>query len=261
MNPHQVLGVESGATKEEIKSAYRKLAMQYHPDRAEKTDENVAKFHQIQEAYDMLTKPQQNRQQHQQRQRHPFEDSPFGWAFSQGFGNGFGNAAPMNHDLQTIGRIALEQAYHGCELSISLPDKILTINVPKGVQHGQRLKVDGEGSKELQNAPPGDLYIIIEIQPHPMFQYGGINLQTVARIDMLDLILGCDLDVTTITGEKIKVTVPKGTLPHNKLRVSGKGMPLPQGDRFGDLFVAIEPVMPPLPDAQIKKLKQVRKSY
>ncbi len=259
MNPYQVLGVEQDASKEDIKAAYRKLAMEHHPDRNQDSPESLEKFREVQEAYDTLTKPQQNNQQQgYHQQRNPFEDGHFAWSFGQGgrWWHGGQPPQPKNHDLQALARITLEQAYEGTELSVSINNKIITISVPRGVQHGQRLRVEGEGGRDLPDLPAGDLYVIIEIVPHQVFQYGGANLQTNVDIDVLDLITGCDIEVTTISGEKAKVNVPKGTQVNTKLRVKGKGMPYL--DRYGDLFLTISPDVPHLTDEQLEKIRELR---
>lgn len=259
MNPYQVLGVEQGASKEDIKAAYRKMAMEHHPDRNQDSPESLEKFREVQEAYDTLTKPQQNnQQQHHQQGRHPFEDGHFAWSFGQQGGRWWqgGPQTPTNHDLQALSRITLEQAYQGTELSVSINNKIITISVPRGAQHGQRLRVEGEGGRDIADQPPGDLYIIIEIVPHNEFQYGGANLQKGIDIDVLDLITGCEIEVTTISGEKVKVNVPKGTPVNTKLRVKGKGMPYL--DRYGDLFLAITPIVPNMTDEQVEKIRELR---
>lgn len=247
MTPSEVLGVAKDATPEQIKSAYRKLAMKHHPDKGG----DISEFQKIQEAYDTLTKPKQNNDPN--LHGNPF--AGFEWAFSQG---GFRPQKPKNSDYQTQAPISLEDAYNGTTLSITLSaDKIITVKVPKGVQHGQVLIVEGEGSSERANLPPGNLQVIILIRPHSVFQFSGTDLLTVKDIDAIDLMIGCEIDLTAISGEKLTVTVPAGSSQRTRLRLNGKGMPIGETDH-GALFIQINPVFPVLTGDQIEKLKAIK---
>jgi len=254
MNPYEVLGIERNASSEEIKAAYRKAAKKYHPDLNGNSEESQRKFREIQEAYDTLTKPHQNQgHQSQSYQRHPFEDHPFAWAFSE-----FAQRR-ANFDIQAVARVSLEQAYNGCELTATVNGKLITIKVPRGAQHGQRLRIDGEGSREHIDLPAGNLIVVIDIEPHSEFEYGGIHLQKTIEVDILDLILGCEIDVRTISGETINVKIPSGTQPNGRIRVRGKGMPIPRAEeQFGDLYLVARAVMPELSEEQIDLLKKAR---
>lgn len=258
MTPYEILGVERGSTPEEIKTAYRKLAMKFHPDN-NKDDGAADKFREVQQAYEtLIPKPNQKSED----SRNPFEDfgfseGPFGWTFNFG-----GPRQPRNHDLQTHARITLEQAYNGCDITVSNGDRIITVHLPKGIMHGQRMRIEGEGGREHADLPFGDLYVMVEIMQHAIFQYGGIDLQTVMKIDVLDLITGCEVDMKTISGETVKVTVPPATSPQTRLRIEGKGMPS-RGTAFGDLYVVFEVIMPQLSDEhrdEIQKIKVARNS-
>lgn len=251
MNPYETLGVAQDATPEQIKSAYRKKAMKYHPDN-NKDEGAVEKFREVQEAYETLCpKPNQKKQP----SGNPFEDfgfteGAFGWTFN------FGGRPQRNHDLQTHARITLEQAYNGCDQSIDLGDRVITVHIPRGIMSGQRLRVEGEGGREQSDLPFGDLYLIVEIVPHPVFHYGGADLLINVDVNMLDLMTGYDLEVPTIGGDRINVKVPASTNPQKRLRVEGKGMPKNGG--FGDMFVAFNLIMPVLTDDQINDLQKIK---
>lgn len=248
MTPNEVLGVAQDATPEAIKAAYRKLVMKHHPDRNGSTPESVAKFQEIQLAYETLTKPKpQSRPQ----------GNPFGGFASWAFDDHVWEQARVNADYQTQAGITLEQAYSGTELSITLQgDRIITVKVPKGVQHGQVMKVAGEGSREHADLPPGNLHVVIFIVPHPVFQFNGSDLGMVVKIDALDLLTGTEYQLTTIGGENLSVNIPRGSNAKSQLRVPNKGMP--QGNGFGHLYLVIEPVFPVLSDEQVEAIKKIK---
>lgn len=253
MTPYEILGVATDAAPEQIKKAYRKLAMQHHPDKNADSPESIAKFREIQEAYDTLTKPNQNNRQNEQ-------GDPFGGGFSpfsDGFAWAFRDQPPRNADYQAQAAITLEEAYAGTELSLTIrDDKILTIKVPKGAFHGMRMTLQGEGSHDHAHLPPGNLHLIIGIRPHPVFQSNGHDLFAVTDVDAIDLMLGTEIAFTTLGGETLNITIPAGSSQRTRLRIGGKGMP--QGDRFGDLYIQVNPVFPKLSDAQIEKLREIK---
>lgn len=248
MNPYEVLGISPDATPEEVKSAYRRAAKEHHPDRNGDSPESLEKFRAIQEAYESITKPRAQQHQHSSR----FEDHPFSWAFSE-----FAQRTRTNFDHQAIARITLEQAYSGHEITANIDGRLITIRVPRGVQSGQRLRVDGEGSREHADLPPGNLYVLIEVVRHPVYEVAGIHLQKTVEIDMIDLMVGCEIETETLSGEVMKVIVPPRTAPTTKLRVKGKGMPT-NNDQYGELYLAIKPILPQLSDDELERLKQLR---
>jgi DnaJ-class molecular chaperone len=258
LNPHSVLGVASDATPEQVKAAYRKLAMKHHPDKGG----DIAEFQKIQEAYDAINKPKA--QQNQQReQEHPFRRSGFAWHFAQGgspedFWGGPRERRNTDYTMQAA--ITLEQAYEGTQLSITINDRVITINVPRGVQHGQRLSVQSEGSREHADLPPGHLHIVIGIRQHPVFQSNGPDLLTVKDVDVLDMLMGCEIEITGLSGDKIKVTVPVNSKPSTRLRIPGKGMPIQHSDTdaHGALFIVLNPMFPNLSPEEIDRLNKVR---
>lgn len=241
MNPYDILGVNADASPQEIKSAYRKLAMQYHPDRNQDED-SIAKFHEIQAAYEQITKPKV------EEPEIDFSDIFRGFGFSQAF-------ARRNSDYQSVMHLTLEQLYEGCEQAIDLNGQVITITVPKGSQQGTRFKIAGAGGTDYADLPAGDLYVIVNVLRHDVFQYGGEHLQMVVDIPVMELITGSEINVMTISGKRIDVTIPPSTRPNSKLRISGQGMPM--GDQYGDLFIVMNPVMPHYDEKIIEALKKV----
>lgn len=243
MNPHEVLGVASSATPAEIKSAYRKKAMRYHPD--QNTDEGaMEKFMEIQQAYEMLTKPQP-----QQQQFDPFAGFDFG-----GFGHSFRR---MNRDYHSVMSLSLEQMYTGCEQTVTVNGQVITISVPVGSRAGMRFKIEGAGENQYSDLPAGDLYLVIEPLPHDVFQYGGEHLQATLQVDVFDLILGGKHRMRTISGEEIDIEVSRGMQINSRLRVRGKGMPIGQTGQFGDLYVVLACSIPELDEEKIEEMKKV----
>jgi DnaJ-class molecular chaperone len=245
-----VLGVEKGATPEQIKSAYRKLAMKHHPDKGGKIEE----FQKIQEAYDALTKPQT--QQADPMADHPFRDHPFAWHFSR---DEFWTPPRRNSDFTVQAGITLEQAYTGCELSATINGKVITIAVPAGVVHGQRLAITGEGGTQYGDLPAGDLIVVVMIGQHPIFQPDHNDLYMAREIDVLEMLTGGEIEVETLMGERLTVQVPSCSKPSTRLRLPEKGMPK-QGGGHGSLYIILNPIFPNLTEAQIEKLREIRKA-
>lgn len=118
-------------------------------------------------------------------------------------------------------------------------DKKLDIAVPAGVDDGTRIRVSGEGGLGQRGAGNGDLYIFIDIKPHPIFNRDEADLYCKIPISMVTAALGGKIDVPTIDGGKVRVTVPEGTQTGRKIRLSGKGMPILRSNKSGDLYIEI----------------------
>jgi len=111
------------------------------------------------------------------------------------------------------------------------------VRIPPGVDTGTKLKVEGKGHEGRFGGPPGDLYIITKIKPHPVFERKGDNLYVDVNITYPEAVLGGEVEVPTLDGEKIKVQIPAGTKEGDTVRVEGKGMPRLRGSGRGDLIV------------------------
>jgi molecular chaperone DnaJ len=117
----------------------------------------------------------------------------------------------------------------------------ITIEIPKGIEDGARLRLRGEGNAGVAGGPPGDLYITVEIQPHPLFKRKGADLEVEVPVHYGTLVLGGKVKVPTLEGEE-EISIPPGTDPGEVLRLRGRGMP--QGRRRGDLLVRLRVVIP-----------------
>lgn len=287
---YSILNVSRSATAEEIKKAYRKLAMQFHPDKNPGDKKAEEKFKEITEAYEVLsdTKKREMYDQfgHAGAQGFGGAGGPFGGAggfggfggargagqggaggdpfqdifgdvFSEIFGNargpgagGPGGARPRRPakgtDLRYTLNISFEESALGSEKVISFmrqrggreePAK-LSVNVPAGVKEGQRLKLAGEGDAAGGANAPGDLYVIINIQEHPLFKRNENDVTLDLPIIYTDAILGTNIEVPTLTG-KAMIRIPPGTHSGQTFRLKGKGFPKLGGYGSGDMLVRV----------------------
>lgn len=256
MNAHAVLGVASNATPEQIKSAYRKLAMQHHPDRNGGSEESANKFQEIQTAYDMLRqdKPQQQQQQ-QNYQQHSPQDAHVHDIFEQFFRqHHMGNPSLTAHAT-----ITLEQAFHGCTVSFEINGNTVAVAIPAGADHGQLIRVAGAAGSQNPNFPAGDLNVVVIMHPHDRFRRHGMTLVTSQKIDLLDLLTGSEAEVETITGEKVRVKVPENSSPETVIVISGQGMSVVNSDQRGDLMLHFEVVYPKFDTKQLATLRKMKK--
>jgi curved DNA-binding protein len=254
MNPHAVLGVEANATPEEIKSAYRKLAMKHHPDRNGGTDEASRKFQEIQDAYDMLRsdKPKQQHQ-HQQHQHHDFNMHDMFEHFFRGQQMG-------NPNMQAVCNISLEQAFQGCTVNFAVNGKAVVVDIPAGIDNGQVVRVPGAAGQQNPNFPPGDLHVVVRMMNHAHFHRHGMTLLVKMRVNLLDLLTGCQIEVPTIKGEKKKVAVPENSNPSSTVVVEGEGMNVMNSDDRGDMIIHFETEYPTFTKKQLQALRKMKKA-
>jgi len=293
MDYYKILGVAKTASADDIKKAYRKLALKYHPDKNNGDKVAEAKFKEISEAYAVLS-DQQKRQQYDTfgsaefHQRYSQEDifrgfdlnsilRQFGFGAAS-FGNGagfrasagphnfsfFGNTGNMGgagcrgggcgaqpvkgQDLTYDLSISLEEVLQGAEKTISLrhngtPQNI-SVKIPKGIDSGKRLRISGKGAPSGSNGPPGDLYLKVNVLPHPEFVRQDDDLIVEKRIPFSKACRGTELEITTLEGKRFKVKVPAGVQQESKLRIKGHGLPSgPIGER-GDIYVKVAVEVP-----------------
>jgi curved DNA-binding protein len=259
---YAILGVSPTADEATLKSAYRKLAKEFHPD-TNKSQGAEARFKEIGEAYDTLKDPHKRAAYDRERVRpQPASSStgPYGWTRHPNPG-GRGADIDLDEILRDIRRsrnpfpedarnrdivlsyaITLEEAFTGkeAEVTYNLPGKEpqkINFKVPSGIQEGIKLRFQGKGDDSMKHVAPGDLYIKIAIIPHHTFIRMGHHLATSITIDYFDAMLGTEKEISTIDGGKIKMKVPAGILPGQSLRAAGKGMPL--GGTRGDMMIEI----------------------
>lgn len=345
---YEVLGVPKTASADEIKKAYRKLALKYHPDRnkSDKTAED--KFKEAAEAYAILS-DQQKRAQYDQ-----FGHSLGGQGFQgfegfegsfEGFGDVFGDLfesffgggrrsssrrgggrkrGVRGSDLEYSIELTLEEAARGKEIVIEFnraeechtcggsgaePGSQKTVcsvcegygevrvsqgffqlrqtcpqchgtgeqiskychechgsgrvkarrklspKIPAGIDDGAHLRLSGEGEAGSHGGDRGDLYLLIHVKPHPVFERSGNDLLVEAKIEMQDAALGTEIEVPTLDG-KAQLKVPAGTQPGKVLRLKGKGIPDLHGHGIGDELVRLNIVIPENLSSEEKKVLQ-----
>lgn len=256
-SPYEILGLNKGATEEEAKAAFRKLAKTCHPDLHPNDPEAEAKFKQINEAYDKICKGDTGE-----------NTSPFG--FRTGGFDPFGDNDDIKNifaamhrkqsDVHLQVKMTLEECFYGKELNITVPrgndKRIIKADMPQGIMHGNRLTVPQGGNQPNANIPPGDLHITVVELPHNRFTRDGINLITTVPVTVFDVMLGKSIEVVNIENRTLKINIPVGFDSSRKLRLSGQGMPILNRDGRGDLLVELFVQYPVLTDEQIALIKQ-----
>ena len=265
---YKILGVESNATADQIRKAYRKLAKKYHPD-VNKEAGAEQRYKDINEAYEVLKDPAKRQKYdtlgenwEQDFAPHPgWQDmrggGDFGGGFSDFFKTIFGSfnmgrfndnegepiftSRPRTRDQEVSMSIPLEDIFSGGTKTINISDgqrsKTLNVNLPRGITDGSRIKLSGK-------APSGgDLHIIIRILQNSKYEINGNDLIKNLKVAPWEAVTGGNISVETPTGD-VKMKLPAGTQNGQKLRLKGKGLPKRAENDSGDLYVKIEIAVP-----------------
>jgi molecular chaperone DnaJ len=342
---YEVLGVQKGASKDEIKKAYRKLALKYHPDRNPDDADAEAKFKEASEAAEILL--DENKKARYDQFGHAGVDGQSGFG-AGGFGAGgdFGDLGDIfgdifgdilgggrrrgggrrsrgrpGNDLQMAVSISFEEAAFGIEKNISVnrfatcgtcdgsgskSGKLttcgtcqgvgevrrqqgfftvastcptcsgtgqvvsdpcdfcrgegrtrkktdLSVKIPPGIDHGQRLKLSGEGDSGSMGGMNGDLYVVVDVKEHDIFEREGQDVHCIVPISFSQAALGSEIEVPTLDG-KVQVSIPEGTQSGKKMRLKGKGIQRLGGYGVGDQILTIHVETPTKLSAQQKDL-------
>lgn len=249
MDHYSTLGVPRDASQEEIKKAFRKLAMTHHPDKGGDPSE----FQKINEAYEVLgdvnKRFQYDNPTARQTAQHPFGGFQFhqqGFDLNDIFSQIFGQQRPQQGMHQQIYRtrvtVSLVDAYNGndhiLQLSLQTGVKVLNIKVPIGVQSGDQVRYDNI----VDNAT---LIVEFIVLPDLRFDRQGNDLYSNLPASVLDLIVGTKVEFTTIAGNKIEVTINPNTQPSQQIRLRGLGMPINSMNQvYGDQILLLKPYIP-----------------
>jgi molecular chaperone DnaJ len=320
---YEVLGVGRSASADELKKAYRKLALEFHPDRNPDNPAAEDKFKEASEAYAVLSDADKRRQYDQFGHQamgagggFQGDFQNFGDIFGDLFGDLFGamggggrrgGRGQRGADLRYTHELGLEDVLTGEETTLELPrmlrcekctgtgtkpgthpercgrcngtgqavfqqglfrisrpcdacrgegsvvrspctscrgtgrtegKKTLKVRVPAGVEDGMRLRVAGEGEAGLAGGPPGDLYVVMAVREHPLFQREGADLTCEVPVLFTQAALGAEIDVPTLEG-RVKLKIPEGTQSGRTFRLRSKGLPSVNSPARGDLHVRI----------------------
>jgi curved DNA-binding protein len=284
MDYYSTLGLQRNASEDDIKKAYRKMAMKHHPDRG--GDEKA--FKQVSEAYEILSDPQKKQMVDMgvdpkaQQASGPRQQGPFEFHFNTGnfedvFSNfGFGGGGPFgfqqrqqqrNKTINITVDLSLEDVLKGKDLDAELAvpggrKKIINISIPSGIEGGQQIRYQGMGDASIQGLPPGDLIVNIRVAPHPIFRREGDALIIEKNISVWESILGCNLDLQTLDGKKLTITVPPGTQPETVLSCRNEGLPHMRNRQRGNLLINIKVVIPRnLTAAQITAVENCKNGF
>ena len=193
-----------------------------------------------------------------------FRQPGAGGRASQGFQDFRQPQQVKGNDLSLELPITLHEVLTGAEKTISLSrgaaaEKV-SIKIPAGIETGKKLRISGKGSPSPMGGPPGDLYLLIKVEPHPIFTRDGSHLTMDMQIPYSSAVFGAEVEVPTLEGKQLKVKVPPGCQPQAKLRLRKHGLPDSHGGARGDLLVKIVVAVPKdLSDEQqevVKKLKE-----
>jgi molecular chaperone DnaJ len=351
---YEVLGVAKGATKEQIKDAYRKLAMQFHPDR-NKSPEAEARFKEISEAYAVLSDGEKRKQYdsfgregvyQRYSQEDIFRGADFGeffrgagFGFDDIFAQFFGGGGPGRRenrggeDLTYHLQVGLEDILQDSYREIDIPreevcatcggsgarpgttpqtcgtcggtgqvqkvqsagfarlvrvstcgrcggrgyiidspckdcrgrgtverKRRIRVMIPAGVEDGHTLRMRGEGNAGENGAPPGDLYVMLNVAPHRIFARQDSDVYMETKVGVVDASLGAEVKVPTLYGDVI-LTVSQGTQPGAVFKLKGKGLPRYGAGGKGDEYVKVNVEVPRnLTSSQKELLKKLRET-
>lgn len=281
---YKELGVEKSASKEQIRKAYRKLALKYHPDHAQGDKAAEEKFKKISEAYAVLSDDEKRKQYDTFgtegfRQRFSQEDifrgfdmgdilRDFGFGgrggrFSFNAGSPFGGAsagrpAMRGADLEYELGLTVAEVAEGAHKTVSFQHgdrkETIAVKIPKGMIDGKKLRLTGKGEPSPYGGPAGDLYVKARVLPDAIYTVEGVDLFVTREIRISEAILGTRLSIPVLGGKQVSLKIPPGTRHKTRMRLAGHGLPVMNSTKRGDLFVHIHTAMPSELTSDQKKL-------
>ncbi|MBW1698159.1 MAG: DnaJ domain-containing protein [Deltaproteobacteria bacterium] len=289
---YKILGVSKSASDEEIKKAYRKLAMKYHPDHTKGDKGAEEKFKKISEAYAVLSDKEKRKQYDEYgsagfHQRFSQEDIFRGFDFADilrefgfggsGFSTGrkgrvrfsFGSGSPFESETRYQSQVkgsdlvyelplTLREVATGTTKVINFQHKghseRLTVKIPKGMITGKKLRIAGKGEPSPFGGPPGDLYIQSKVIDDPVYHADGYDVTVTREIKLSEALLGTSITVPTLEGKELSLKIPPGTKHKTKMRLAGHGLPHMKDSGKGDLYIEIHVAMPRTLTAEQREL-------
>ena len=326
MDYYEVLGLNKSASENDIKKAFKKKAMKYHPDRTGNDKSAEKKFKEAKEAYDVLSDPQKKSMYDQYGTTDfgggpggpggGFNTSGFGDVFEDIFGDIFGGGQSRNSaqrykgaDLEYELKLTLEEAAFGVDKNLKIRtkdtcdscngsgaksgskpiscsmcngvgqvraqqgfftvqqtcptcagkgkvisdpcskcygsgainiDKDISVSVPAGVDSGDRVRLAGKGEAGINQGPPGDLFIRINLYKHAIFKRDGSNIYCEVPLSFAEATLGDEIEIPTLTSKKVSIDIPPGTQTGKYFRLKGKGIKSVRGGNIGDLMCSVQ---------------------
>jgi DnaJ-class molecular chaperone len=282
---YEILGVSRSATEKELKAAYRKLARKYHPDVNPGDKGAEERFKEVSEAFAVLSDT--DKRARYDRGGHdafgpgfdPFQGATIDFQ-DLGLGNlsdifelfGGGGRRPRGprraargEDLQFEMTLPFGDAIHGTTVEVAITravthgsgrvnssEKVKT-RIPAGIDDGERIRIPGKGNDGIGGGPPGDAYVNIRVEAHPMFRREGDDLVCEVPVGVVKATLGGDLDVPTLEGRAV-IKIPPGTRGGQRFRLKGRGVAARAGHPTGHLYAVVQIVTPRDLDARSREL-------
>ncbi len=284
---YEVLGIPKSATEQDIKKAFRQLAMKYHPDKNKASDAED-KFKEINEAYEVLSDKQKRIQYDQfghnvfNQQQGGFSSSGFnfegfngfgdidlGDIFSQFFGGSFGGSKRPSKggDIQAQITIEFKDAIFGKKIKQKLDKWVreqktiveTEIKIPAGINDGQSILVEGYGQRGHNGGPNGDLYLVVRIRPHRYYKRENNNIYLEIPISVFDLMNEKIIEIPTPYGLE-KVRLKSSYTSSSKIYLAKKGFPSIRNNSIGDLIVNLNLYIPSLTSKETRQINEITES-
>ena len=279
-DPYQILGVARDADQDTIKKAFRKLAKKLHPDLNPGNKKVEQEFKEVNAAYDLRSDPQKRARfdrgeidasgaERPERSFYrayaegggnaKYREAEFGEfsaedILSELFGRGRRNRQPprmRGEDVTYTLAVSFVDAANGAKKRVTLADgKTLDVTIPPGTEHGQTLRLKGQGMPGVGGGPAGDAYVEIQVEPHAFFTRKDSNVHLEVPVTLPEAVLGATLTVPTVDG-KVSIKVPPGSNTGTTLRLKGRGIVDRKSGQRGDQYVTLKVVLPERPDPEL----------